>query len=78
MADRWPGSCCSIIDIVETASVAPTCRWVTTYHGDLDQADDMSGTTTDQHAATPSDEEKAVDGLVGQMADLSVVGGEAD
>jgi hypothetical protein len=63
--------------MVETASVAPTCRWVTTYHGDLDQADDMSGTTTDQHVVTPSDEVKAVDRLVGQMADLSVVGGEA-
>jgi hypothetical protein len=35
----------------------------------------MSGTTTDQHAVTPSDEVKAVDRLVGQMADLSVVGG---
>ena len=77
MAGRWPGRCCSIIDMVETASVAPTCRWVTSYHRDLDQADDMSGTTADWHAVTPSDEVRAVDRLVGQMADLSVVGGEA-
>jgi hypothetical protein len=48
-----------------------------TYHGNLDQEYDMSGTTTDQHAVTPSNEVKAVDRLVGQMADLSVVGGEA-
>jgi hypothetical protein len=31
----------------------------------------MSGTTTVQHAVTPSDEVKAIDRLVGQMADLS-------
>jgi hypothetical protein len=45
---------------------------------DLDQEDDMSATTTDQHAVTPSDQVKAVDRLVGQMADLSVVDWEAD
>ena len=38
----------------------------------------MSATTTDRHAVTASDQVKAVDRLVGQMADLSVVGGEAD
>jgi hypothetical protein len=51
---------------------------VRTYHRDLDQEDDMSATTTDQHAVTPSEEVRADDRLVGQMADLSVVGGEAD
>jgi hypothetical protein len=56
---------------------ASTWRWVTTYDGDLDQEDDMSGTTTDQHAVTPSDEAKAVDRLLGQIADLSMVRGEA-
>jgi hypothetical protein len=37
----------------------------------------MSATTTDQHAVTPSDQVKAVDRPPGQVADLSVVGGEA-
>ena len=37
----------------------------------------MSGTTTDQHPMTTSDEVKAVDRLVGETADSSVVGGEA-
>jgi hypothetical protein len=44
---------------------------------DLDQEDNMSATTTDQHAVTASDQVKAVDRLVGQMADLSVVDWEA-
>ena len=60
--------------MVETASVAPTRRWVTTYHGDLDQEDDIDDRLA---AVTPSNEVQAVDRLVGQMADLSVVGGEA-
>jgi len=77
MAGRWPGRCCLIIDMVETASWLRPAGGVRPYHGDLDQEDDMSGTTTDQHAVTPSDEVKALDRLVGQMADLSVVGGEA-
>jgi len=38
----------------------------------------MPATTTDQHAVTPIDQVKAVGRLVGQMADLSVVGWEAD
>ena len=42
------GRCCSIIGMVETASVAPTCRWVTTYHRDLHQEVDLSGRTTEQ------------------------------
>ena len=77
MAGRWPGRCSRSLTWSKQRQLAPTWRWVTTYHGDLDQEDDMSGTTTDQHAVTPSDEVKALDRLVGQMADLSVVGGEA-
>jgi hypothetical protein len=43
----------------------------------LSGLNDMSGTTTDQLAVIPGEEVMAVERLVAQMADLSVVGGEA-
>ena len=45
--------------------------------GEPDQEDHVCGTTTDQLAVIPGEEVMAVERLVAQMADLSVVGGEA-